>query len=101
VAMEERDLLDCSVAVPKNVVYREFAHETVILNLDTGKYHGINRTAARMLDVLQQSPTIRAAAESLAEEYGQPVDRIETDLVAFCAGLLERELIAVVERGDG
>ena len=89
------------MAVPKIVVYREFAHETVILYLDTGKYHGINRTAARMLDVLQQSPTIRAAAESLAEEYGHPVDRIETDLVTFCAGLLERELIAVVERGDG
>jgi hypothetical protein len=101
VTMEEKDLIDCSVVLPKNVVYREFAHETVILNLDTGKYHGINPTAARMLDVLQQSATVRAAAESLASEYGQPVERIETDLLAFCGGLIERGLISVVERGDG
>ena len=98
--MDDREMLDRSVEVPKNVVYREFAHETVILNLDSGKYHGVNPTAARMLEVLQQSPTIREAAAKLAETYGQPLERIEDDLMAFCGDLLERGLIAVVVRGN-
>lgn len=96
----ETDILDSAFEVPRNVVYREFAHETVLLNLDTGKYHGINPTAARMLEVLQQSASARDAAATLAETFGQPVDRIERDLAAFCTGLLERGLIAVVARDE-
>jgi hypothetical protein len=98
--MNDRDMLDNAIEIPKNVVYREFAHETVILNLDTGKYHGINPTAARMLEVLQESPTVRDAAAKLSETYGEPVAGIEDDLVTFCTGLVERGLIAVVTRGD-
>jgi hypothetical protein len=96
----ETDILDSAFAVPQNVVYREFAHETVLLNLDTGKYHGINPTAARMLEVLQQSASGRDAAATLAETFGQPLERIEHDLAAFCTGLLERGLIAVVARDE-
>jgi hypothetical protein len=92
------DILDSAFAVPQNVVYREFAHETVLLNLDTGKYHGINPTAARMLEALQQSDSGHAAAATLAESFGQPVERIEADLTAFCTGLLERGLITAAAR---
>jgi Coenzyme PQQ synthesis protein D (PqqD) len=92
------DILDSGFELPQNVVYREFAHETVMLNLDTGKYHGINPTAARMLAALQQSATAREAAGKLAETFGQPTERIEQDIAAFCTGLLERGLIAVVVR---
>lgn len=98
--MDDSEMLDRSVVIPPNVVYREFAHETVILNLDTGKYHGVNPTAARMLEVLQQSRTVRDAAAKLSETYQQPLGRIEGDLVSLCTGLLERGLIAVVIRGD-
>jgi len=52
--------------VPNNVVYRTFAYETVVLNLNTGKYHGLNRTAGRMLESLDRSPTVGEAVELLA-----------------------------------
>lgn len=94
------DILESAFEVPPNVVYREFAHETVMLNLDTGKYHGINPTAARMLEALQRSVSGRAAAASLAETFGQPLERIEQDLATFCVGLLERGLIAVGARDE-
>src|SRR5438477_242072 len=70
------DILDSAFELPHNVVSREFAHETVMLNLDTGKYHGINPTAARMLEVLQQSASGHAAAATLAETFGPSVERI-------------------------
>ena len=37
------------VDVPAHVAQREFADETVALNLETGRYHGLNSTASRML----------------------------------------------------
>ena len=95
------DILDSAFELPQNVVSREFAHETVMLNLDSGKYHGINPTAARMLEVLQQSASGHAAAATLAETFGQPVERIEHDLAALCNGLLERGLLAVATRDHG
>ena len=33
-----------SIVFPQHVVHREFAKETVILNLQSGMYHGLNPT---------------------------------------------------------
>jgi len=80
-------------------VYRAFARETVVLNLQTGKYHGVNQTGARMLEAIEGATTLRAAAELLAAEYQLPVSELERDLCKFCIDLLERELI-VLETSD-
>jgi hypothetical protein len=87
------DLLESSFRVPEHVVYRSFAHETVILNLKTGKYHGLNPTAGTMLAVLERGPSVREAAVRLAEQYERPVAEIERDLCGLCVDLLERGLI--------
>jgi hypothetical protein len=86
-------LLDRSVRVPDHVVQRAFVAETVVLNLKTGRYHGLNPTAGRMLEVLDEEGKVRDAAATLADEYGQPLDRIEADLLMLCRRLLERKLI--------
>ena len=41
------------VRVPDHVVYRDFAEQTVVLNLRTGRYHGLNETSSQMLDALR------------------------------------------------
>jgi Coenzyme PQQ synthesis protein D (PqqD) len=86
-------LLRAKVKVPQHVVYRSFPSETVVLNLQTGKYHGLNATAGRMLDALERSDCVRDAAAELAAAYGQPQDVIEDDLCVLCTSLLERGLI--------
>jgi hypothetical protein len=95
------DLLATRLVVPDHVVRREFAAETVVLNLKTGKYHGLNPTAGRMLDELEGSGTISGAAKVLAKEYGIPVDDMEEDLLVLCRQMLERELIEVAAPADG
>lgn len=86
-------LLSSKINVPQHVVYRSFPSETVLLNLQTGKYHGLNATAGRMLDELQKAATVRDAAAALAESYGQPQDVVEHDACELCASLLERGLV--------
>src|SRR5687768_12528437 len=85
------------VRVPQHVVYRDFVSETVLLNIQTGQYHGLNPTAGRMLAVLDKVDSVEEAAKQLAREFEQPVDRIEADLSEFCAGLLERKLLEIRE----
>jgi hypothetical protein len=89
------DMLAATVHVPEHVVYRAFPSETVVLNLTTGKYYGVNATGGRMLDVLREVGDLRQAAARLAEEYDAPLSEVERDLSEFSARLAERELIEV------
>ena len=93
-------LLESGVSVPQHVVYRAFANETVVLNLLTGKYHGLNPTGGRMLEVLDGSAKVRDAGEILAAEYDRPAVEIEGDLYEFCVELLGYGLIEMNGRGD-
>lgn len=85
--------LDAKVQLPSHVVYRSFIKETVMLNLETGKYHGLNPTAGRMLEVLEKSPTVGEAVTTLADEYGVSEETIRGDVETFCADLVDRGLI--------
>jgi Coenzyme PQQ synthesis protein D (PqqD) len=86
-------LLTSKVRVPQHVVYRSFPAETVVLNLQTGKYHGLNATAGQMLDALKQADCVRDAATVLAVQYAQDQSVIEGDLCGLCQSLLDRGLI--------
>jgi coenzyme PQQ synthesis protein D (PqqD) len=87
------------VTVPSYVVYRAFARETVVLNLRTGRYHGLNPSGGRILDLLQREPTVGAAAERLGELYAVPTEQATHDLCAFCQDLADRGLIEISADG--
>jgi PqqD family protein of HPr-rel-A system len=91
------DLLATRVRLPQHVVHRSFVAETVVLNLRTGQYHGLNPTAGRMLAALEGAPTVGATVSELADEYGVESEQIERDLLALIRGLLERGLIETVD----
>lgn len=95
------DLLAARVRLPQHVVCRSFVAETVVLNLQTGQYHGLNPTAGRMLETLQKTPTVGATVAVLAGEYGVEREQIERDLLALTRGLLERGLIETVDDDAG
>jgi hypothetical protein len=81
-------------------VYREFPGETIALNADTGHYFGLNATAARMLEALDEARTVAGALALLAERFGVPPKDIECDLLEVCAVFQERGLI-VLGPADG
>jgi hypothetical protein len=87
------DLLKSAVRLPQHIVHRSFVSETVVLNLETGKYHGLNPTGGRMVAVLERAPSVAAAAEQLAAEFGQPLEDMRRDICLFCEDLLQRGLI--------
>lgn len=96
-SLSARDLLAARVRLPQHVACRSFVAETVVLNLQTGQYHGLNPTAGKMLEALQSAPTVGAAVPELASEYGVEQEQIERDLLALIRGLIERGLIETVD----
>jgi hypothetical protein len=88
-------LPDASIRVPQHVVYRSFPSETVVLNLHTGKYHGLNPTAGSMLEALEKAPCVRDAAAMVAGGYEQSAATVEKDMCELCRVLLDRGLIEI------
>jgi len=97
--VDRETLLGARLRLPQHVVHRSFVAETVVLNLKTGMYHGLNPSGGHMLEVLNQAPSVREAAGILAQEYPQQAG-IEADLLAFCRDLLDRDLVEVVTDGS-
>jgi Coenzyme PQQ synthesis protein D (PqqD) len=93
------ELLKSRLRLPEHVVHRNFVAETVVLNLQTGMYHGLNPTAGRMLDRLDTSSSVGEAASAIAGEFGEDRCTVEADLLVFCRDLLERKLVEVVDDG--
>jgi hypothetical protein len=100
-AADNEDLAGARLVLPEHVVFRTFDAETVVLNLESGQYHGLNATAGRMLELLGENGSIDATAAAAAAEFGQPVDRIASDLTGLCAELVERGLLEVDRAGSG
>ena len=100
IVTERRELpltaLPPAVHVPQHVVYRDFVAETVVLNLNTGVYHGLNPTGGRMLKLLDEVGDVDAVATQLSNEYSRPRAEMAEDLEEFCRDLLARNLIEAV-----
>jgi hypothetical protein len=94
-------IMRARASIPEHVVYRAFPNETVVLNLQAGKYHGLNPAGARILDALARDGSIEAAVNELASSASVPSEEVARDVAEFCTALYERELIEIdVDDGD-
>jgi hypothetical protein len=92
----DRDLLAARVRLPQHVVFREFPAETVVLNLQTEQYHGLNPTAGVMLTELGRSRSVSEAAVAVARHFDRDEDEVRVDVLGLCVQLLDRGLIEIV-----
>jgi hypothetical protein len=86
-------LLDQRYIVPHHVVHREVAAHTVVLDLKTGGYFGLNPVAKRIFEVLERTGDPRVAVDVVSREWAVEPERVEEDTVVLCADLLARALI--------
>src|ERR671915_475793 len=90
---DQESLAQARIVVPQHVVHRSFVSETIVLNLQTGIYHGLNVTAGRMFDLLHRTGDFNDTADALVAEYDRTAAEIKRDLRALCGDLLQRGLI--------
>lgn len=83
------------VRIPDDVLISRLQEESVILNLDSERYYGLDDVGTRFLSVLTTSNSIDAAYQSLAEEYDVDREVLRQDLVALIQNLLQQGIIEV------
>jgi hypothetical protein len=81
--------------VPTNVLIRFLDQESVLLNLETERYFGLDAVGTRMWQVATAAATVEAALAQLLEEYDAPEERLRADLAKLLDRLVENGLIAM------
>ena len=83
------------VTIPEGVLISNLQEESVILNLDSERYFGLDDVGTRMLSVLTTADSIAAAYETLAAEYDVDRQALHADLIALVENLLQQGLVKV------
>ena len=86
---------DQRISIPSDVLISNVQDESVILNLDSERYFGLDEVGTRFMSLLTTSSTIQAAYEVLVEEYDVDEAVLRRDLAELLEKLLEQGLVKV------
>ena len=85
--------LDDRVRIPKEVVSRTVGDETVLLNLETQSYYGLDPVGGRVWTLLGETGNLRAVFESMASEYEVAEQDLERDILRLVLELHAKGLL--------
>jgi Coenzyme PQQ synthesis protein D (PqqD) len=83
-------------AAPAHVLVRFLDQESVLLNLQTEQYFGLDETGTRMWRLVTTSPNIDAAYQELLTEYDVQPDLLRENLTELLGHLVEHGLLQVL-----
>ena len=87
--------------VPEHVLVRHLDGESVLLNLNTEKYFGLDTMGTRMFALVTASPCIESAYEKLLEEYEVEGEVLRGHLAELLSRLADNGLLDVLPADVG
>jgi hypothetical protein len=90
-----RATLKSTAYLPENILFQDLGGEAVLLNLQTGRYYGLDEVATRMWICLTEHARVDAAYCDLLARYDVTAERLEQDLLAFVDELVSNGLLQV------
>ena len=85
------------VSIPDNVMFRELEGESVILDLDSESYFGLDQVGTRIWQAVTEADSIQAAYDVLLAEFDVEADALRSDVSELLDTLLSRGLIEVAD----
>jgi hypothetical protein len=87
--------------VPAHVLVRILDRESVLLNLETERYFGLDETGTRMWQLVTASQDIKAAYQELLAEFDVEPELLRTNLTDLLGQLVENGLLQVLPADVG
>ena len=88
-------------ATPTHVLVRFLDRESVLLNLETEQYFGLDETGTRMWQLLTVSPSIDAAYQELLAEFDVEPELLRSNLLELLSRLVDSGLLQVFPADGG
>lgn len=94
-ALERRLSEYSSVVATKDQISSDLAGESVILELKSGVYYGLNDVGTRIWNLIQEPRTLNEIRDALVKEYEVDLACCERDIKALLQKLADSGLIEV------
>jgi hypothetical protein len=92
--------LDAQVRIPEGILFKELAGDTVLLNLNTGVYFGLDSIGTRIWQLVQAGRSLSQILATLLDEFDVEPARCESDLSQLVTSLCEHGLLQLVTSND-
>lgn len=89
------------VTVPPHVLVRFLDKESVLLNIETERYFGLDETGTRMWQLATSALRIEVAFAQLLDEYDVQPELLRANLTDLLSQLVENGLLEVVPSDVG
>ena len=86
--------LSDKVSIPPQVMARTVGEETVILDLATGTYFGLDPVGARIWELMGEGKTLAEICDRMLEEYEVSREELERDTLKLAQDLADQGLIS-------
>ena len=83
-----------------SVICRELSGETVLLNLESGVYYGLDAVGTRVWQLIMQGRTIANVCDTMLEEYDVSSDVVRADVTRLVGELRDRGIVTRRENLD-
>ncbi len=87
--------------IPEDVLSQDLEGETVLLNLASGIYFGLDSIGTRIWRLIEEHGRLEPIRGAMAQEYEVSDERLGEDLIDLVAQLLDKGLLEVVKKGKG
>ena len=86
------------IEISKELLSQEVSGETVLLDLDSESYFGLNEVGTRIWQLLQDHGNLQRTYDTLLEEFDVDAERLRKDLEGIVTQLSEAGLITLSEK---
>ena len=84
---------DSTISISPDVMIRKVGEESVLLDLKTERYLGLDDVSARFWDLLTSGGSVQSAYEALLAEFEVDAERLRKDLDDFVQELVQFGLV--------
>ena len=86
--------------VHPSVICRELSDETVLLNIESGVYYGLDAVGTRVWQLIMQGRTIANVCDTMIEEYEVAAQVLHADVTRLVGELHDRGIVTRREHLD-
>ena len=79
----------------KEVFASEIDEEVVMMNVDTGKYYGMDAIGSRIWELIDEKIQVKKLISTLMEEYDVSEEECRNDVLEFLNELYDQQLVQI------
>jgi len=89
------------IEISPDVLFQEVGGETVLLDLESEHYFGLDAVGTRIWALLGEGASVGAVVDTLLQEYEVERETLEADVAELLSRLAEAGLIRFAAEGQG